>query len=241
MRIVIAGPPKAGNVWLKCLLANIYALSVLGPKRTPKRPDLSLFSAWIEAAGFPDGSLFHQHFTYSSELADAIAAVPAHVVTIIRDPYDAFVSSFSKLQEYADADPSNPRIGRPSDPLLGKSLDHPDVLDFLAHGRFRAHLKKGTGWVEAERGPIVRYEDLHADPIATLTRLTRVLDPVAPERIAAAAEYCSAANMRNRARTAHHVRTATVGDSKARLSEAHLAIFRKRHADLIKKLGYPVR
>jgi hypothetical protein len=31
MRIVIAGPPKTGNMWLKCLLGRIYALRWLRP------------------------------------------------------------------------------------------------------------------------------------------------------------------------------------------------------------------
>lgn len=241
MRIVIAGPPKAGNVWLKCILANIYDLEKLGPKQTAERPNLACFAEWVGAGRFPDGSVFHQHFTYSPELADAIAAVPAHVVTIIRDPYDAFVSSYYTLQQHADADESNPRIGRPSDLLLGKPLDHPDVLGYLARGGFRGYLIKGVGWVKGNRGPILRYEDLHRDPIGTLTRVTDQIATADPDRIAAAVDACSAENMRKNTRTANHVRTATVGDSKQRLSEAHLAIFREHHADLIGGLGYPVR
>ena len=40
---------------------------------------------------------------------------------------------------------------------------------------------------------------------------------------------------------AWHVRTAKVGDSVEKLTEAQLAIFRERHADLIRSLGYEVR
>ena len=38
-----------------------------------------------------------------------------------------------------------------------------------------------------------------------------------------------------------HVRSATVGESKQRLGEAHLAILREHHADVIRELGYEVR
>ena len=38
-----------------------------------------------------------------------------------------------------------------------------------------------------------------------------------------------------------HVGTATVGDSRQRLTPVHLAIFRERHGDLIQRLGYDAR
>jgi hypothetical protein len=38
-----------------------------------------------------------------------------------------------------------------------------------------------------------------------------------------------------------NVRAATVGDSRERLTEAHLAIFRECYADQIRSLGYEVR
>jgi hypothetical protein len=38
-----------------------------------------------------------------------------------------------------------------------------------------------------------------------------------------------------------HVRTAKVGDSRGKLGEVHLQIFRDRHADLLSSLGYEVR
>ena len=40
---------------------------------------------------------------------------------------------------------------------------------------------------------------------------------------------------------AQHVRSGKVGDSKQRLSEPHLAIFRDSYADLAQSLGYEVR
>ncbi|MBA2598033.1 MAG: hypothetical protein H0V00_15525, partial [Chloroflexia bacterium] len=62
MRIIIAGPPKAGNVWLKCLLGTIYQLLPLTNRDTPQRPQLHLFKQWLEEDKFPDGTIFHQHY-----------------------------------------------------------------------------------------------------------------------------------------------------------------------------------
>lgn len=246
MRIAIAGPPKTGNVWLKCLLAAIYDLRPLGPKLSPARPEFDVFRAWVAAGGFRDGSVFHQHYDYSPALADAIAAVPARIVTIVRDPYDAFVSSYFTIQQRA----ASGTLGGEDDGkvtravvMAGKPLDHPDVLAYLADG-FDRHLVKANDWVHSGRATVLRYEALHGDPVAELTRATAEIggEPAPPERIAAAVESCSAERMRQLgANKAKHVRTATVGDSRQRLGEAHLAILREQHADLIRALGYPVR
>ncbi len=101
MRIVIAGPPKTGNMWLKCLLGRAYGLRWLRPFETPERADLQALRSWLAADRFPDGTIFHQHYDYASEVADALDAVPAHVVTIVRDPYDAFVSTYYTLQQHS--------------------------------------------------------------------------------------------------------------------------------------------
>ena len=125
---------------------------------------------------------------------------------------------------------------------MGKPLDHPDVLAFLDADGYRTNLLKANEWLHSGRAVVLRYEGLHRDPVGELTRATNRIEPVAPERIERAIVACSAENMRQRSRgMAKHVRTATVGDSKNHLGEAHLAIFRERYADLIRALGYDVR
>ena len=55
-----------------------------------------------KAASFPTGRSFISTTTTQPELADLIDAVPAHTVTIIRDPYDGFVSSYFTIQQHKD-------------------------------------------------------------------------------------------------------------------------------------------
>lgn len=237
MRIVIAGPPKTGNVWLKCILGTAYDLRPLGPKAVPERPRLELFREWIGQGGFPDGTIFHQHYEYSDELTDAFAAIPAHIVTIVRDPYDVFVSSYFTLQQHVDG-----RRGGKRDVLKGKPLDHPDVVAFLRRGGFRKNMVKANDWMRSGRASVVRYEDLHRDPVETLRRLGEGMAPLSLEKIERAVETCSAENMRKRGGSeSKHVRAAKVGDSRQRLNDEHLAVFREHHAELIQALGYEVR
>ncbi len=238
MRILIAAPPKAGNVWLKCMLGSIYDLQWLKKPEVPPRPDLGLFKEWVEQGGFRDGTIFHQHYEYSDEFCRAVEAVPAYLVTIIRDPYDAFVSTYFDVNQKS-ADGRLKEGGKAV--LVDKPLHHPDVLTFLENGGYRGNLVKAERWLHGGRAVVLRYEDLHRDPMGALARATDQIAPVAPERIARAVEACSAENMRQRGRgMAKHVRTATVGDSKNHLGEQHFRIFRERHADLIRGLGYEV-
>ncbi|MDQ3227932.1 MAG: sulfotransferase domain-containing protein [Chloroflexota bacterium] len=239
VRIIIAGPPKAGNVWLKCLLGTIYQLRPLTNRDTPQRPQLHLFKQWLEEDKFPDGTIFHQHYDYQPELVDLIDAVPAHVATIIRDPYDGFVSSYFTIQGHQN---DGKRAGRRTDVMAGKPLDDPAVISYLRNGGFRNNMRRAQDWLESGRSLMVRYERLHDDPIAELRSITDKIESVPDERIAAAIETCSAENMRNiGGERSKHVRAATVGDSREKLNDEHLTVFREKYADMIRALGYEVR
>jgi hypothetical protein len=244
VRIVVAGPPKTGNMWLKCLLGAVYGLEWLKEDQTPARAEG--FIPWAATGAFRDGTIFHRHYDYSPALVDAIEGAGAKVVTIVRDPYDAFVSQFFTTQEQAN----NPNLlarregyfDRPRQVLLGKPIDHPDVVAFLAAGRFKGHLKKGNDWIHGGRTAVVRYEALKADTAGELRRLAEWFGPVADERIVAAVETCSVENMRRMGKhRAKHVRKGTVGDSTNHLTAEHLAVFRDTYGDLIRRLGYEVR
>lgn len=239
VRIVISGPPKQGNRWLKCILASIYGLGTMAGHETPSS-QLAAFTAWVEQGNFPDNTIFHQHRRFAPRLLDVLDAIPAHAVTIVRDPYDAFVSLYYWVQDRAAHQEGDDK-GRPRDAIIGKSLDDPLVLDYLA-GDYRTYMDQADAWIHSGRSHVVRYEALHRDPIDEMRKLTERLQPVADSRIAAAVDNCSADKMRQlNQKFSRHVRAATVGDSKQRLTDAHLAIFREKHADVIQRLGYDVR
>lgn len=125
--------------------------------------------------------------------------------------------------------------------MFGKSIDHPDVLAFLSNS-FGAQINRAIGWQESGRAIPVRYEELHQDPVKALMRVTASIDPVSEETIQRALEVCRADRVRQQdEKMAWHVRAAKVGDSRSKLGEAHLSIFREQHGDLIRRLGYEVR
>ncbi|MCC6312619.1 MAG: sulfotransferase domain-containing protein [Thermomicrobiales bacterium] len=239
MRIVVAAPPKTGNMWLKCLLGSIYDLRWLKPKETPARAELGAFRKWVSAGGFVDGSIYHQHYDYSDELCDIADSVGAHLVTLVRNPYDAFVSTYFTLQQHYE---EQNRKERKMTELMGKPLDHPDVVDFLRRGGYHNNLVKARDWMSSGRAVVLRYEALHTEPSVELGRATAQIAPVESARIAAAIETCNAENMRQRSRgMAKHVRAARPDDARRRLSEAHYEAFREAYGELIEELGYAVR
>ncbi len=239
MRIVIAGPPKTGNMWLKCLLGRAYGLRWLRPFETPARPELAALEEWLDAARFPDDTIYHQHYDYAPEVALALAAVPAHVVTIVRDPYDAFVSTYYTLQLHAE---NQNQKGRRFTELMGKPLDDPEVIAFLRRGGYENNLRKARDWALSGSAVVLRYEDLIHDPISALKRASQDIGPISDERLQVAIDYCTADRMRERTKGGkHHVRAATVGDSRKQLNQAHFDAFREAYADLIEDLGYEVR
>jgi hypothetical protein len=243
MRIVITSPPKMGNKWLKCLLGTIYGLDwILGDDTPVTNP--SGFEQWVARGEFRDNAIFHQHCRYSEKICDVADAIPAHVVTIVRDPYDTFVSMFYWLQTRAQYDAARGKVRpreRPKDQLIGKDIGDPEVLHFLEH-TFGEYIRRANDWTNSGRAVVARYENLHSDQIAELTRITEQIQPVDRATIDRAIEACTAENMKSMSKKmSTHIRSAKVGDSKERLSQAHYDIFRANYGDLITSLGYEVR
>lgn len=232
-----------GNKWLKCLLSRVYDLKWVIGDESPNT-NIEKFTRFVEEGRFPDNTIFHQHCKFKPAIVDVIDEIPAHAVTIVRDPYDAFVSMYHWMQTRTKYDLERGRIrskDRPRNAMYDKPIDDPAVLEFLA-GPYAEHIKRANDWVKSGRAVVVRYEDLHKDAVAALTEATNQIEPVERERIEHAVEACSAENMRNMSqRMSTHVRAATVGDSRGKLSESHLQIFRDQYSHYLTALGYEVR
>jgi hypothetical protein len=160
-------------------------------------------------------------------------------VTIVRDPYDAFVSTYYTLQHHAA---EKNQKGRKFTTLMGKPLDDPAVIEFLRQGGYRNNLEKARDWAASGRAVVLRYENLSRDPLAELQRASQAIAPISVDRLEIAIDYCRADRMRQRTKGGNtHVRTATVGDSLRQLTPDHLEAFSEAYADIVRELGYPVR
>jgi hypothetical protein len=231
---MIAGPPKTGNVWVKHILIAAYNLRRLPEEHEPQ-DNVESFRRFVEMGWFEDGTIFHQHFRYSDELCDIAESLPAHVVTVLRNPYDTFVSFNHYIQRFRErfiaANSSDARV-------VDKPIDAPEALELLK-GSFGYHLVLANEWLQSGRSIIVRYEELHTDPLLVVKRLTDQIEPVDAPRIRIAINQSQADLLRKRNdMLARHIRTATIDDWKNYLTEQHLEIFRTHHAGLVQGLGY---
>ncbi len=236
IRIIVAGPPKTGNVWIKHILAELYGLHIISPEPGAEVEELQSF---LQNGQFPPDSIFQQHYWPTEEFLSLVAAEQIHLVTVLRNPYDAFVSLYHFVQNF----PENFPPGHELHPLRKNLIDDPEIFAFIARVQkgFGIHLQLAYEWLASERSQIVRYEDLQLDPFPEVARLASRIAPVEEAAIRAAIEASSAEKMRKRSnRLSRHIRKAKVGDWKNHLSEEHLQVFRANHADLIEKLGYEV-
>jgi hypothetical protein len=274
MELLIVSPPRSGNHWIRCLLASVYDLRVTGggrknahPGRRTKRRDarsalaaalpqqegdgiLAVAGQTLESPGEgrrtrqDRGLIMHRHSRFQRRAVAELEARGVHIVTIVRDPYDSFLSYYRWVQSRKRADGDLGDGGgeaRPRELMFGKPIDHPDVLQFLAEG-FGTNLKRANQWLHSGHAAVIRYEDLHADPHAALLGLTAQIEPVSPIRIAEALDSCTIGQMLNsRPGMAHTLGTGKVGSSQVALLPCHLEIMREHWGDQIDSLGYPVR
>lgn len=235
MRILIAGPPRAGNRWLKCLLAEIYGLNIL--EKVPN--SLDGIQQKIQDGWYAEDAIFHQHLEPTSELMDLAGSVNARFVTILRNPYDSFVSLYFFVQNFQE------QFGREHHLYIirGKRLDHPDILAFLRDEElgYRVYLELANDWLKCKKSKIIRYEKLRNNPFWELSKLALRIKWVQPGNITRAVDHCSMNKMLKRGvQNPEHIRKGKVGDHHNYLTDAHYRIFREYHSDLIRALGYRV-
>ncbi|MFQ5575927.1 MAG: sulfotransferase domain-containing protein [Anaerolineae bacterium] len=242
MRIIVAGPPKTGNIWVKHILAEVYGLKNLTPH---PRADAGQLKRFVDQGGFIDNAIFHEHYWPTGLFFEVVESLQARVVTILRNPYDAFVSLYFYIQNFPHLFGEHDRHR----PLVGKPIDHPDVLAFLADdtiGFGYSYMKRAGDWVAGNPAAgdhfiLTRYEVLRTNTFDEIKRITTHIQPVEDPVIRRAIDVCSAGNMRKKSRTlSKHVRKAAVGDWKNYLTRAHLETFERCYGDLIVQLGYEV-
>jgi hypothetical protein len=235
MRILIAAQPKAGNVWARNILANIYDLIDLNERVEHVPRHAAEFAEFVEAGLFLDDSVLHQHFNPKPEVLAGCEALDCHIITLLRNPYDAFVSFYFYVNR------NKKRFqGTPSGVLINKPMEHPDVVRFLGE-TYRRHLLIARRWIGSGRASVLRYEDLHANPLASVRAVTERIKSVPDSQIESALEACSASQLRKRGGWLKaHIRVAATGDWEKHLQPVHLEAFREKHGSLIESLGYSV-
>jgi hypothetical protein len=200
---LIIGHPKSGNTWLKAMISRLYQIRYDLPES--KLINTDEFARKIPA--IPRIAATNGCYSYESEVGNRLAAGASDnplrhkpVVFLARHPIDIAVSwyhQFTKRQSRAKQELINHSIVHPIDRRSVQFWDfvrHSDIgLPFL--------IDYQNTWArnirELPAGLMIRYEDLRAEPVATLSQvLAHVGEDFSEDEIRAAVEWGSFENLR---------------------------------------------
>lgn len=201
--LLIIGHPKSGNTWLKVMLARLYqvrhgleASALIGSDelalRNPAIPRLAATNAW-----------YSYEDSVGKVLASGAADAPLRhkpVLLLARNPIDIAVSwffQFTKRQSAHKQELINDFIDHPIDRhtvTLWDFVRYSDIgLPFLINylNTWEHNLR------QLDHSLLLRYEDLRADPAATLKQVTRLMgEDFSAAEITEAVEFGSFDNLR---------------------------------------------
>jgi hypothetical protein len=234
MRVLIAAPRKTGNAHLRCLLATAYSLTNADARSVPDDSDLARVDTWLN--DLPEDAVAQTDYRFTPGLGALATGHDVTLVGIIRDPRDLYVSTNEGAQRRGGREDvgQHPSGGNR---LNGQPLASDAALGYLSDG-FADEIAWLRSWDDSGM-PLVRYEELQANPASVLQELSASLAPLTPEQIAHAVDLCPPGNIvyshPGRSRRMPEI---PPGAWRERLSDAHLAIFRDRYADDVRGLGY---
>ncbi len=200
---LIIGHPKSGNTWLKAMISRLYQQRYNLPEH--KLINTDEFARKIP--GIPRLAATNGLYSYEGEVGKCLAEGAADnplrhkpVVFLARNPIDIAVSwyhQFTKRQSRAKQELINHSIANPID------RRQIELWDFVRHSDIglESLIDYQNTWARniaaLDRGLLVSYEDLRAQPVQTLqTILQHVGEAFSTAEIEAAVEWGSFSNLR---------------------------------------------
>ncbi|HEY8665017.1 MAG TPA: sulfotransferase domain-containing protein [Tepidisphaeraceae bacterium] len=226
MRIIVTEFPKSGGSWLTTLLGDALALPKRDIEVKPELFDLRRhpWYAGAESWGLTESCVIKSHELPDSPKTD----FPARYLHLIRDGCDVVVSMYFFETEFCVKNGIYKEFEVPFDVYVARTAQA--WRDYVTRWRTQAT-------------NTVRYEDLLADPVATVQKALRQLELSAPlERLRAAVEQNTAGKFSQKLSGlfAHNtfVRKATRGDWRNHFTRDNAQTFRSIAGDLLVELGY---
>lgn len=228
---MIVGAPKAGNVWLKHLISDIYNLPMVDVSGL-EDPRVALTASRF---------ITHQHILPRKDFVGWGQREQVQFITLARHPGDLFLSLYHYVQNFGKAWQKAGILGSaPCHIMHGKPLTHADVTNYLAQGFHSECLGKSLMWVQQQHIPYVRYEDLKAHGLRTLAQLTSNLEPVSEERLVKALEKRQFSRMKRFAGWGmkRHFRSGKTGEWQYQLNANQVEIIARTHRECLERFSY---
>lgn len=200
---LIIGHPKSGNTWLKVMLSRLYQLRYDLPES--KLINTDEFARRIPE--IPRLAATNGYYSYEGEVGKLLAAGAADntlrhkpVLFLARNPIDIAVSWYHQFTK---------RQSRAKQELINHFIEHPIDRDTVEFWDFVRHSDIGLPFLieyqntwerniaELERGLLVKYEELRAEPVPTLLKITRLMgEEFSEDEVREAVEWGSFDNLR---------------------------------------------
>ncbi|TGD71595.1 hypothetical protein E4634_18310 [Mangrovimicrobium sediminis] len=200
--LIIIGHPKSGNTWLKAMISRLYQLRYDLPES--KLINTDEFSR--KYPEIPRLAATNGHYSYEGEVGKLLSpGAPDNplrhkpVLFLARNPIDIAVSWYHQFTK---------RQSRAKQELINHSIDHPidrrtvEMWEFVRHSDIGlpSLIEYENHWARAvadlENGLLIKYEDLRANPVPTLLRVTQLMgERFTEEEVRAAVEWGSFENL----------------------------------------------
>ncbi|CAN5193319.1 hypothetical protein BH10PLA2_BH10PLA2_11310 [soil metagenome] len=227
MRVAIISTPRSGNTWLLHLLGKLYNAATVAV-HSPIELD------W---ESLPPDSILQIHWHPEPSFLARLDNGGFRVVVVARHPLDVLISilQFSLHEPTArwlEGEAGNER------PIFGAMPRSTAFLDYCIGARARALLSISLEWWSIPTCHTVKYENLVAQPIVELTRLTRALQVVPVTAIESAVAATTLQNMRVLTKNKNHFWQGQFNLWKKLLTAADAAYIHRVHADIFATIGY---
>ncbi len=201
---LIIGHPKSGNTWLKVMISRLYQLRYNLPES--KLINTDEFARKIPE--IPRLAATNGYYSYEGEVGKLLAAGAADnplrhkpVLFLARNPIDIAVSWYHQFTK---------RQSRAKQELINHWIDNPidrhsvQMWEFVRHSDIGlpALIEYQNTWVrniaDLPHGLLTRYEDLRAEPVATLHAITQHMgEDFSTDEVRAAVEWGSFDNLQS--------------------------------------------
>lgn len=208
--LLIIGHPKSGNTWLKVMISRLYQVRYnLPSNRLINTDELSRKHPDIPRLAATNGCYSYEQ-TVGNLLAEGAPDNPLRhkpVIFLARHPIDIAVSWFHQFTK---------RQSRAKQELINHSIPHPIDRHKIEFWEFVRHSDIGLEFLieylntwyrniqSLENGRLIRYEDLRANPTATLKIVVELMaEHFSDEEIAEAVEFGNFDNLRKLETSGH--------------------------------------
>lgn len=229
LRVAIVSTPRCGNTWLRHLVSAVWEI-----------PQMAVHGAEdVDWPSLPDDVVLQLHWHRLDPMVERLRAERFRVVTLARHPLDVLIS----ILHYAPRQPVTDRwLGREGgdeSALHEATPRSAEFVDYACGPRADALLSVTVEWWNDPAAVALGYENLVAEPVATMRTLVEGIGVLPVRSLREAVENQRFENLQA-AFTNEHIWKGRPGLWRRLMLADDARMVAARHAGVLSTLGYVV-